>query len=176
MAIKAKQGVDLDVKKIENDLRKFTDIYCKEVARQGSTIISEFAFKEMTEYYGEYDPRIYQRTNDMFLFSHLPYQEQKGNVYYGGIEIIPNNTDHIKGSEKFTEQDLYDMVWIQGIHGWETVGIYPNTHWVEIKGKKVDRFERLKKRAYSKTTKEKASRAGMKAARNDKNGYSILKF
>lgn len=179
MAIKSKDGVELDVQKIESDLRKFTDIYCQEFARQGSIMISEFAFKEMLGYYGEYDPRLYVRTNNMLLFSHLPYQEKRGNIYMGGVDISSNNTSsndfsHIRGSENFTEDDLYNMVWIQGYHGYEKVG-YPNSHLVPIIGK-ADRLQNLKNKAYSKTTKEKASRKGMKAALDARNGYSILKF
>ena len=174
MAIKAKDNVDLDTQKIENDLRKFTDIYCQEFIRQGATMISEFAFKEMTCYYAEYDPRLYERTGDMLMFSHLPYQEKKGNIYMGGIDISSSNTSHAKGSDNFSEDDLYNMVWIQGYHGYEKVG-YPDSYLRPIVGE-ADRLQRVKKKAYSKTTKDKASRKGMKAALDARNGYSILKF
>ena len=155
--IKIKPEISLSIQGIESDLKKFGETYATTIVEEAQRVITKFAKEQMVGYYGEYDPRIYDpRTNQMLNSSYKPFTDHLGNIYEGGVIINSENTEHERGSDKFSESDLYDMVWIKGIHGWEIVGYYPNYRWREIKGNPFtpDRLNRLKNKAYGNELKK----------------------
>ena len=60
---KKKTKVVINEQLIKNDLKHYGDIFCKTVANEAKYYIWEFARHEIDEYYKEYDPYYYDRTN-----------------------------------------------------------------------------------------------------------------
>ena len=84
----------------------------------------------------------------MLKSSYKPFVVTTGDVYEGGVIINSENTSHIRGTrangEEYTEEEIYDNVWIKGTHGYEKVGYGTNSHWEELIGLS-DRINKLKK-------------------------------
>lgn len=172
MKIKINPNVVLDEKAIINDIEKFTKTCAMTIIDEAQNQLDKFAFGEMAEYYLEYEPILYTRTGQMGDFSYQRYMTIKGNVYEGGIFINSAFTNHEKG-KSYTEEDIYNDVWIKGIHGQEKVGYGENAYWREIQGL-PERINRIKKKAYSDNFKNKLLAKGIAKAKSQ--SYSILKF
>ena len=177
MRAKINSEVIINEKAIQNDLNKFAKICATTIIEEGISLIMKFATKEMAGYYSEYEPYEYERTYQMYLESFMPFRSFKDNIYEGGINIDAFFTNHKPRGKKFTEEDLYDNVWIKGSHGREIVGYksewQDSRHFQEILGT-PDRLNRLKKKIYSNTIKNKLLEKGMKKAKSQ--SYSILEF
>ena len=104
--------------------------------------------------------------------SYQKFFANTGNVYEGGIMINSAFTNHEKG-KSYTEEDIYNDVWIKGIHGYEKVGYDDNVYWREIQGL-PDRINRIKRKAYSRDFKRELLSKGFEKAKAQ--SYSILKF
>ena len=177
MKAKINSNVLINEKVIQNDLNKFAEVCATTIIEEGINIIMKFATKEMAGYYNEYDPYEYERTYQMYRESFMPFHNFNGNVYEGGIHIDAFFTNHEPKGKNFTEEDLYDSVWIKGSHGLEMVG-YKNgwqdtRHLQEILGE-PDRLNKLKKKVYSNTIKKKLLEKGLNKAKSQ--SYSILEF
>lgn len=172
MKIKINPNVVLDEKAIINDIEKFTKTCAMTIIDEAQNQLDKFAFGEMAEYYLEYEPSLYIRTGQMGDLSYQKYMTIKGNIYEGGIFINSAFTYHEKG-KSYTEEDIYNDVWIKGIHGQEKVGYGENAYWREIQGL-PERINRIKKKAYSDGFKNKLLAKGIAKAKSQ--SYSILKF
>ena len=175
MSISAQPHVEINIEGIMADLEKFGRVYCQTVAKKAIKLIDEFAYNQMIKYYGEYSPRIYDRTNQMRDVSHKPHYQEYGRIYEGGIDIHSSFTNHMpKG---ISEEEIYEQVWVEGIHGYEKRG-YPVSTWYPITGNPYVpyRIDIVKKKAYSSKTLEYLKAEGLKEALKYKNGYTILKF
>ena len=177
MKVNIKPDVILNEKAITKDIEKFARTCATTIVEEASESIKKFAYEQMVGYYDEYDPRIYVRTNQMIDSSYKPFTTTTGNIYEGGIIINSENTNHKRGirknGEEYTEEEIYDNVWIKGSHGWEFVGYGDNAYWREINGL-PDRINRLKRKAYSRDFKRKLLSKGFEKAKSQ--SYSILKF
>ena len=172
MKIKINPDVVLDEKTIINDIEKFTKTCAMTIIEEAQNQLDKFAFGEMAEYYLEYEPIFYDRTGQMGDLSYQKYMTIKGTIYEGGIFINSAFTNHEKG-EEYTEEYIYNDVWIKGIHGRKRVGRGGKAHWREIKGL-PERMNRIKKKAYSENFKNKLLAKGIAKAKSQ--SYSILKF
>ena len=177
MKVKLNSDVMMNEKAIAKDLEMFAKTCATTIIEEAAKSIKEFAYKQMVGYYDEYDPRIYVRTNQMRDSSYKPFTTTTGNIYEGGVIINSENTNHKRGirknGEEYTEEEIYDNVWIKGFHGWEFVGYGDNAYWREINGL-PDRINRLKRKAYSRDFKRKLLSKGFEKAKSQ--SYSILKF
>ena len=177
MKVKLNSDVIMNEKAIAKDLEMFAKTCATTIVEEAAKSIKEFAYKQMVGYYDEYDPRIYVRTNQMRDSSYKPFTTTTGNIYEGGVIINSENTNHKRGirknGEEYTEEEIYDNVWIRGSHGWEFVGYGDNAYWREINGL-PDRINRLKRKAYSRDFKRKLLSKGFEKAKSQ--SYSILKF
>ena len=172
MKVNIKPDVILNEKAITQDIEKFAKICAMTIIDEAQNQLDKFAFGEMAEYYMEYEPRIYDRTGQMGDMSYQKFFANTGNVYEGGIMINSAFTNHEKG-KSYTEEDIYNDVWIKGIHGYEKVGYGDNVYWREIQGL-PDRINRLKRKAYSRDFKRELLSKGFEKAKAQ--SYSILKF
>lgn len=172
MSISAKPHADINIDDIMADLEKFGRIYCKTVAKEAVKMIDKFAYNQMIDYYGEYYPRIYDRTGQMRDSSHKPHYKEYGRIYEGGIDIHSSFTEH--KPKGISEEEIYEAVWVDGIHGYEKRG-YPVSVWYPISGEPY-RIDTVKKMAYSSKTIESLKDKGLKEALKYKNEYSILNF
>lgn len=177
MKVKVNPNVIINEKKINDDLEKFAKICATTIVEEAAQMIARFARKQMSGYYTEYYPRIYDRTDQMIDASYKPFTSFNRGIYEGGVLIDSGNTNHKRGrrknGEEYTEEEIYDNVWIKGTHGWEMVGYGDNVYWREILGT-PDRINKLKREAYSKRVKEKLLSLGINKAKSQ--SYSILNF
>lgn len=185
MKVRLNSDVIMNEKAITKDIEKFARTCATTIVEEAQKQLEKFAFGEMAEYYMEYEPRIYDRTGQMGDMSYQKFFANTGNVYEGGIMINSAFTNHEKGTrfngEKYTEEEIYDNVWIKGSHGFEIVGNKPTAengwndtrHWREIQGL-PDRINRLKRKAYSRDFKRELLSKGFEKAKAQ--SYSILKF
>lgn len=177
MKVKLNSDVIMNEKAIVKDLEMFAKTCATTIVEEAAKSIKEFAYKQMVGYYDEYDPRIYVRTNQMRDSSYKPFTTTTGNIYEGGVIINSENTNHKRGirknGEEYTEEDIYNDVWIKGIHGQEKVGYGDNAYWREIQGL-PDRINRIKRKAYSRDFKRELLSKGFEKAKAQ--SYSILKF
>lgn len=172
MKVNIKPDVILNEKAIMQDIEKFARTCATTIVEEAQKQLEKFAFGEMAEYYMEYEPRIYDRTGQMGDMSYQKFFANTGNVYEGGIMINSAFTNHEKG-KSYTEEDIYNDVWIKGIHGQEKVGYGDNVYWREIQGL-PDRINRIKRKAYSRDFKRELLSKGFEKAKAQ--SYSILKF
>jgi len=172
MKVNIKPDVILNEKAIMQDIEKFARTCATTIVEEAQKQLEKFAFGEMAEYYMEYEPRIYDRTGQMGDMSYQKFFANTGNVYEGGIMINSAFTNHEKG-KSYTEEDIYNDVWIKGIHGYEKVGYDDNVYWREIQGL-PDRINRIKRKAYSRDFKRELLSKGFEKAKAQ--SYSILKF
>lgn len=172
MKVNIKPDVILNEKAIMQDIEKFARTCATTIVEEAQKQLEKFAFGEMAEYYMEYEPRIYDRTGQMGDMSYQKFFANTGNVYEGGIMINSAFTNHEKG-KNYTEEDIYNDVWIKGIHGQEKVGYGENAYWREIQGL-PDRINRIKRKAYSRDFKRELLSKGFEKAKAQ--SYSILKF
>lgn len=172
MKVNIKPDVILNEKAIMQDIEKFARTCATTIVEEAQKQLEKFAFGEMAEYYMEYEPRIYDRTGQMGDISYQKFFANTGNVYEGGIMINSTFTNHEKG-KSYTEEDIYNDVWIKGIHGHEKVGYGDNVYWREIQGL-PDRINRIKRKAYSRDFKRELLSKGFEKAKAQ--SYSILKF
>ena len=167
----------MNEKAITKDIEKFAKTCALTIIQEAAKSIKKFAYEQMVDYYDEYDPRIYVRTNQMKDSSYKPFIIITGTTYEGGVIINSSHTNHSRGKrkngEEYTEEEVYDDVWIKGIHGWEFVGYGDSAHWREINGL-PDRINRLKRKAYSRDFKRELLSKGFEKAKAQ--SYSILKF
>lgn len=177
MKVKINSDVIMNEKDIKKDIEKFAKTCALTIVQEASRLIKKFAYKQMIGYYDEYEPRIYDRTNQMRDLSYKPFIICTGKIYEGGVIIHSGHTNHIRGTRKngdeYSEEEIYDNVWIKGSHGWEKIGYGENTSWHEIQGI-PDRINKLKRAAYSKEVKNKLLAKGMRKAKSQ--SYSILNF
>lgn len=185
MKVRLNSDVIMNEKAITKDIEKFARTCAMTIIQEAAKTIKKFAYEQMVGYYDEYDPRIYERTNQMKDSSYKPFIIITGKTYEGGVIINSSHTNHQKGTrfngEKYTEEEIYDDVWIKGSHGFEIVGNKPTAengwndtrHWREIQGL-PDRINRLKRKAYSRDFKRELLSKGFEKAKAQ--SYSILKF
>lgn len=185
MKVRLNSDVIINEKGITKDIEKFAKTCATTIVEEAAKTIKEFAYKQMVSYYDEYDPRIYIRTDQMKDSSYKPFTITTGNIYEGGIIIDPSHTNHQKGTRfgggEYTEEEIYDNVWIKGSHGFEIVGNKPTAangwndtrRWREIQGM-PDRINRLKRKAYSRDFKRDLLTKGFEKAKSQ--SYSILNF
>lgn len=172
MKVRINPNVIMNDKAITKDVEKFAKTCATTIVEEAQKQLEKFAFGEMAEYYMEYEPRIYDRTGQMGDMSYQKFFANTGNVYEGGIMINSAFTNHEKG-KSYTEEDIYNDVWIKGIHGYEKVGYDDNVYWREIQGL-PDRINRIKRKAYSRDFKRELLSKGFEKAKAQ--SYSILKF
>lgn len=177
MAIKIKPEVIINERAIQNDLKKFAKVCAETVAWEAQSMLMKFAEEQMWGYYMEYEPYDYFRTDAMLDYSYQPLFIKNGDSYEGGIWINSSFTNHKPKGRTFTEEDLYENVWVRGSHGLEMVGYksgwQDTRHLQEILGE-PNRLEKVKKKAYSKQTKNQLLAKGMRKAKAQT--YSILNF
>lgn len=177
MKVRLNSEVIMNDKAITKDIEKFARTCAMTIIQEAAKSIKKFAYEQMVDYYDEYDPRIYVRTNQMKDSSYKPFITITGKMYEGGVIINSSHTNHSRGTrkngEEYTEEEVYDNVWIKGIHGWEFVGYGDNAYWREISGL-PDRINRLKRKVYSRDFKRSLLNKGFEKAKSQ--SYSILKF
>ena len=124
---------------IKNDLKHYADIFCKTVAEEAKYYIWEFARYEANEYYKEYDPYYYDRTNQEKNYSFQYFSEPCSNGYRGGIVFDNSGISH-KGvphktkNGNITEDEIEDFVWVWGYHGFEHLKYGNVDKWRPIQG------------------------------------------
>lgn len=181
---KSIKGID----DLEDDLRKMSEIFCNTVITKAADKITEFAEDQMYEFYAEYTPLIYNRTNQMGKSSYQKYINSEDDIYQGGIEIDSGFTSHPDVGFNNGEDQIYINVWDLGIHGYlkkdpyyylNTKGkrgkkrIYVTTDYKTIQGK-PHRIDEIVKKIQNPGFQNRLKTSGLSAM--TKGNYSVLKF
>ena len=87
MKVKVNPNVIINEKKINDDLEKFAEVCATTIIEEAAQMIARFARKQMSGYYTEYYPRIYDRTDQMIDASYKPFTSSGRGVYEGGVII-----------------------------------------------------------------------------------------
>lgn len=112
-------------KDLEDDIQKylytFADAYCRD-ARVEITKMAKYAIEQ---FYQDYTPNYYDRTDDLKNNSYTPYYHNNGKAIYGGVRI---NSEKMKPYQPGTksETDPFEVAsfaW-HGWHGDPIRGIY----------------------------------------------------
>ena len=176
MSISIKPKVEIDIKAIEADLFVFAETFCSTVALEAVSMIKDFAFHEMIEYYNEYDPYVYIRTFKMRDHSYKKHYEKINNGFEGGIDIHSSNTYH--PDKHISEEQIYEKVWVEGSRAIDKIQYRSAKNGDVAFFRKMQgepyRIDNVKRKAYSNDTIQQLIAKGMKAALRQK--YSILRF
>ena len=164
----------IDTALLKADLEKFAKTYCttvQELAIEEATTLAKMA---MESYYEAYEPYYYHRTNQMKNSSFKPYKENIGSEYRGGVKIDPIFTNHL--TENISESDIYNYVWEEGIHGFETFRKENRGERTPIygKGEPKNRYEEADKKLHSRAMKRKINEKAMTIAKQG--SYTMLHF
>lgn len=164
----------IDTTLLKADLEKFAETYCLTVQEMAVEEANTLAKMAMENYYEAYEPYYYHRTNQMKNNSFQPYKEKVGNEYRGGIKINPIFTNHF--TENISESDIYNYVWEEGIHGFETFKKESRGGAIPIygKGEPKNRYEEIDKKLHSRKMKKKLNERGMTIAKQG--SYTMLHF
>ena len=134
---KKKTKVVINEQLIKNDLKHYGDIFCKTVANEAKYYIWEFARHEIDEYYKEYDPYYYDRTNQERNYSFQYFSEPSSKGYRGGIVFDNSGILHEKAG--ISEDAIEGYVWVLGQHGQEHLKYGNVDKWRPIQGQ-INRF------------------------------------
>ena len=134
---KKKTKVVINEQLIKNDLKHYGDIFCKTVANEAKYYIWEFARHEIDEYYKEYDPYYYDRTNQERNYSFQYFSEPSSKGYRGGIVFDNSGISHEKAG--ISEDAIEGYVWVLGQHGQEHLKYGNVDKWRPIQGQ-INRF------------------------------------
>lgn len=181
---KSIEGID----NLEDDLRKMGEIFCNTVVTKAADKITEFAEDQMYEFYAEYTPLVYDRTDQMRKSSYQKYIDSTDDIYQGGVEINPNFTSHPDIGFDNGEEQIYTNVWDLGIHGYLKKApyfyintkskkgrkrIYVDTDYKAIQGK-PHRINEISKKIQNPGFQNRLRISGLSAMTKGK--YSVLKF
>lgn len=111
-------------KEIKDYLRTFAITYAKEAAKG----LTETAAYAIAEFYKDYTPRYYDRTEDLLNNSYRYYYKDNGRRVYGGVRIdaekmSPYMNNWNGGST--APEIIAESAWVHGWHGHSNVGISP---------------------------------------------------
>ena len=140
-----KTRVVINEQLLKNDLKHYGEIFCKTVAEEAKYYIWEFAQYQIGEYYGEYNPYYYKRTDQEKNYSFHVFSERSTNGYRGGIIFDNSIIEHkgvphkTKNGSMITEDEIEDFVWAWGYHGFEHIKYRNVDIWRPIQGE-INRF------------------------------------
>lgn len=108
----------IDEVALRNDIRKYmktyAETYCKEAAKE----ITKMAGEAINQFYNDYTPDYYNRTDDLKYNSYSPYYHNNGRVVYGGVRINSDRMrDYIHGNQITSAFDVASWTWLHGYHG-----------------------------------------------------------
>ena len=122
---------------LEKYMKAFAVAYCKEGMRR----ITEMAHCAMREFYNDYTPKYYKRTNNLYdpekeglkNGSIIPYYHDNKKRIYGGVRISSKNMTPYQPGTAW-ETDAADVAWFawHGYHGHPLRGITMSPSPLEI--------------------------------------------
>ena len=143
----------LNQDKLEKDLRKYLKIFAETYCKEASKELTKTAKNAIQQFYKDYTPNIYDRTEDLKNNSYKPYYHYNGRTFYGGVRITSENMSPYQPSSQSPTDpfEVASFAW-NGWHGHPIRCIYTTPPIQIVKEKKEDKkfLEELK----SKATKE----------------------
>lgn len=109
----------LNQKVLENDIQKYLYTFADSYCRDAEVEITKMAKYAIKQFYEDYTPNYYDRTDDLKNNSYTPYYHNNGKAIYGGVRI---NSDKMQPYQRGTKYET-DPIWIagwaweQGYHG-----------------------------------------------------------
>ena len=101
-------------KDIDKWMRTYAEAYCKQAQKD----ITRMAENAIDNFYREYTPIYYNRTDDLLNNSYSPYYHDNGRRIYGGVRISSANMQPYNGAG-ISQYEIATSAWRKGIHGFE---------------------------------------------------------
>jgi hypothetical protein len=99
----SKAGVDINIKTealkdLEDDLYNLGVAISREVAMYAKTELTVQYRSILQDYYADYNPVVYERTNQLLNDSYSPYYKSPhGTISYGGVLLRPERLEYKTG-------------------------------------------------------------------------------
>ena len=142
----------LNQEKLREDIEKYTMTIAKTYCREGMYEITKMAHYAMNKFYADYNPKIYDRTFDLFNpkkhdlsnGSVIPYYHNNRERIYGGVRISSRNMSPYQPFSK-NPTDPSDVAWFawHGYHGHPLRGISMSPSPLEIVRKMMEKEQFL---------------------------------
>lgn len=102
----------LNQKALYEDLEKYLHAFGEAYCREAQIEITKMAKYAIEQFYEDYEPDYYVRTNNLLKRSYEPYYHNNGKRIYGGVKITSKNM--------FENYDGVDAAYVAdaGWHGW----------------------------------------------------------
>lgn len=102
-------------KLLENDIKRWMKTYAEAYCKQAAIELTETAKHAIQKFYDDYNPRYYDRTDDLKDNSYSLYYHNNGKRIYGGVKISAANMSDYKNGT--TADDVVGWTWFEGKHG-----------------------------------------------------------
>lgn len=101
---------------LEEDAQKFAETYVQSGAEEMARQISDFTEMALEIFYGSYNPKIYDRENNIRNNTYKPIIEVFGTEGTGGVELSSADM-HEYWRGKLSTDEIFDRVINRGLHG-----------------------------------------------------------
>ena len=109
----------VDKVKLEKDLKKYGECFCRTYANKAADEITKFAKVAIEQFYNDYSPLYYNRTDDLKNNSYFRYYKDNGKTVRGGVRISSKNMkDYVNGNQITSAYDVATWTWLHGYHGY----------------------------------------------------------
>lgn len=110
--------MSVNKKDLEKDIKKWVDSYAKTYCHKAAKEITRFAKNAIDLFYSQYEPKFYNRMDDLKNNSYTPYYHNNGRIVYGGVLISANKMQPYNGAG-ITKEEIAMGTWRHGLHGFE---------------------------------------------------------
>lgn len=118
-----KPSLDTIIKHIITDTRKTTKAALEYAGQKVSDDLCKMAYLALDNYYSEYDPEYYRRTNDLRNNVYYKINKRDGFSIKSGVvfdheKMNHKHKGHYSNGDPFTEFDIYNN-FLDGFHGYK---------------------------------------------------------
>lgn len=99
---------------IKKDVEKYLKTFAKTYADEASKELTNAASNKIGQYYKDYTPKYYDRTDDLLKNSFSKYTHNNGRKYYGGVLINSEKMQSYHNDKAYT---VAFNSWVEGYHG-----------------------------------------------------------
>lgn len=110
-------------KELKKDIQNLGNEVAKNIAKKSCELITEEFSTTIAQFYSDYSPTFYQRTDTLRDYSYQPYFRSlngHNNKYIGGVEFTPERMDNPRYSASPINILSYAL---EGFHGHPSLGI-----------------------------------------------------
>lgn len=119
---------------VQSDCKSYYNEFAKAYGRSAQRNYTDAAREAIEQFYADYAPKYYERTNDLRFNSYQPYYENKGSHIYGGVRLTPeamqdyvssydvDGSGRVIGVGVTPKEEVFYRTWYEGLHGYTMTG------------------------------------------------------